>query len=71
MNDPCEQVDELWDDKARALVDHLARIEVRDAGWTVLYECPKTRIRWLKEYPQSSEQGGGPLRLRKVKPAGG
>lgn len=63
----CEAVSLLsGDDARRYAAEHLEKIEVRADGWETLYRCPSTGRLWLKDYPRSAEQGGGPARLRQV-----
>jgi Immunity protein 27 len=63
----CDEMSELWDADARAYADrHLEQVEVRAAGWEVLYRCPATDHTWLEDHPRSAEQGGGPMRLRRL-----
>lgn len=61
----CGEAQELTGDAAREYADrHLEFVKVQADGWEVLYRCPATGRRWLKDYPRSAEQGGGPARLR-------
>lgn len=61
----CADVIELWDNEAKVYADgHLKQIELRAEGWEVLYRCPSTGARWVEDYPNSEEHGGGPMRLR-------
>ena len=63
----CADVIELWDDEAKAYADdHLQQVEMRAEGWEVVYRCPGTGARWLEDYPNSEEHGGGPMRLRQL-----
>ena len=56
----------FWDIAATCYAaDHLVEVEVRAAGWEVLYRCPQTGARWLEDHPRSEEHGGGPIRLRR------
>ncbi len=45
---------------------HLRKIEVRERGWEVEYEDPRTGEGWIMDWPHSEAQGGGPPRLRKT-----
>lgn len=63
----CRDRAEFWDDAAKSYADdHLEKVEVRGAGWEVVYRCPETGVDWLEDYPRSHEQGGGPMRLRRL-----
>ena len=63
----CRDRAELWDDEAKSYADdHLEETEVRAGGWEVLYRCPETGVDWVEDYPRSREQGGGPMRLRRL-----
>ncbi len=65
----CEDLTELWDEEAKSYADwHLEQVEVRAGGWEILYRCPKTGRRWLKDYPHGEEHGGGPVKLRQLLP---
>ncbi len=72
MNCRCAEINELWDDEAKVYADeHLQEVEVRASGWEVLDRCPVIRCLWFEDDPRSTEQGGGPVRLRQVEPGGG
>lgn len=61
----CELTSEMSGDEARRYAErHLDQVEVRAEGWETVYRCPLTGLLWLKDYPRSAEQGGGPARLR-------
>ncbi len=63
----CNDLTELWDDEAKKYIEgHLRSIEVKSDGWEVVYDCPNTGFRWIEDYPRSEEQGGGPMRLRRL-----
>lgn len=63
----CQDLEELWDEEARAYIkEHLEKEEVRADGWEAVYRCPVTETRWLKDYPHSDRHGGGPVRLRRL-----
>ncbi len=44
--------------------EHL--IKVGGRNWEIDYVCPDTGQRWIKDFPQSRLQGGGPPRLRRL-----
>jgi hypothetical protein len=67
MKCKCRETTEFWDEEAKHYAeDHLEQIEIRADGWEVVYRCPTTGQKWLEEYPRSEEQGGGPVRLRRL-----
>jgi len=63
----CADLQQLWDEEAKAYIDeHLEEVEVRAAGWEVVYRCPITGRQWLEDYPHGELHGGGPMRLRRL-----
>jgi Immunity protein 27 len=67
MRCDCGEVVELWDGEARSYAArHLEQVDVQGDGWEIVYRCPATDRRWLRDYPHSEEHGGGPMRLRQI-----
>lgn len=63
----CPELQELWDEEAWAFITgHLEKEEVRADGWEVVYRCPLTGAKWLRDNPQGEYHGGGPMRLRRL-----
>jgi hypothetical protein len=70
MDDPtvmgrCRVMDHIPDtDVDEYARHHLHEVSVDGEAWFRVFECPRTQIRWIGDYPHSEMQGGGPLRLR-------
>lgn len=47
---------------------HLVRVAGNPETWHILYRCPSTGAYWVKSYPRSELQGGGPPVLLRVPP---
>ena len=45
---------------------HLKRVGVNLDSWEVEYVCENTGEKWILDYPNSSQHGGGSPRLRRV-----
>ena len=67
MNCMCHDISELEGNEALEYIeDHLQVIYVNSDIRHTLYECPITRVKWLKDYPYGNDHGGGSPRLRKL-----
>ena len=42
---------------------YLVMVEIRDGGWTKVYQDPTDQRYWVKTFPQGELQGGGPPQL--------
>ncbi len=63
----CRLAREFWDEQAIGYADrHLDEVERREGGWEIVYQCPRTEIRWVLDRPLREEHGGGPARLRRM-----
>lgn len=44
----------------------MKRIGQDDSGWEIYYEDERTGVRWVMDYPNSGQHGGGSPRLRRL-----
>ncbi len=61
----CRGMDQLPADQVQRYVEaHLTEMDRDPETWVIVYECPRTGVRWLGDFPHSQMHGGGPMRLR-------
>lgn len=60
-----KELNELNGEEARAFAEeHLQKVRVNSESWTVEYINPETNEKWLMDYPESEQHGGGSPRPR-------
>ena len=66
----CRELTELTGSAATTYArEHLDKLEIDQANWTIRYRCPATGAHWLQDYPHGESHGGGPPRLHRIDPA--
>jgi hypothetical protein len=44
----------------------MRKIDQDDSGWEAFYQDDRTREKWVIDYPESGQHGGGPARFRRL-----